>query len=387
MIYLDNASTTQIDQSVLDEMMPYMKEKYGNPGTKYSLGREAMRAIDKARENVANLIGASPEQIVFTSGGTEANNLALSSLLCDPIIGDHVVTTKIEHDSVLNYLHALEKQKDFIVTYLSPDKTGAISVSDVWGALSKSTGMVSVMYVNNETGVENPVSEIGYLCKERGISFHTDCVQAITDREIDVNKIVCDYLSISSHKIHGAKGVGALYVRDTNTLAPIIHGGHHQEFGLRGGTENVPGIVGFGKACELLRSKRDVYDPYVYMLKTEFCAALRHYLANRGIEKVLHINGDSEKQDGKIINLRFDNVDGETLVLLLDACGVCVSAGAACRSHESEPSAVLTAMGLEPDEARNSIRISFSRFNTLIEVREAAKIIADCVRNLYTNIR
>lgn len=385
MIYLDNASTTQIDQGVLDEMMPYLKDKFGNPGTKYSIGREALSAVGKARERVANLIGASPEQIIFTSGGTEANNLALSSLLLKD--SSHIVTTKIEHDSVLNCLRALELQKDFSVTYISPMRNGSVSVSDVADALTESTGMVSVMCVNNETGIENPVSEIGYLCKERGISFHTDCVQAITDREIDVNKIVCDYLSISSHKIHGAKGVGALYVRDTNTLAPIIHGGHHQEFGLRGGTENVPGIVGFGKACELLRNGRDTYNPYVCMLKTEFCAALRHYLANRGIEKVLHINGDSEKQDGKIINLRFDNVDGETLVLLLDACGVCVSAGAACRSHESEPSAVLTAMGLEPDEARNSIRVSFSRFNTLIEVREAAKIIADCVRTLYTNIQ
>lgn len=385
MIYLDNASTTQVDPEVLEAMMPYLTEQYGNPGTIYSFGRNAKKAVEKARVQVASFIGAKPEQIIFTSGGTESNNMVFSAL-ADKLQADgksEIVSTAIEHDSVIKAINSMCIKTNFDSHFVCPNEQGVVETDSIIRRINEKTGLVSVMYVNNEVGSENPVAEIGEYCRKHGILFHTDCVQAAGSHEIDVDKIGCDFLSLSSHKIHGVKGIGALYARNKSLLSPIIHGGDKQEFGLRGGTENVPAIVGFGKACEIATECLRKTDVSTSSLKQIFYSCLLEELKAIGLEEIVHINGDLIIKHGKILNLRFDKVDGETLLLMLDAKGVCVSAGSACRSQENEPSRVLLAMGIEPEDARNSIRVSFSRMNTTSEIEVAAKTIAECARILH----
>lgn len=273
-------------------------------------------------------------------------------------------------------------KRDFDSCFIAPKGSGRVSPDDVKAAIRQETGIVSVMHTNNETGVENPVSEIAKICREAGVLFHTDAVQAAGCSKLDVNEIGCDFLSLSSHKIHAPKGVGALYIRDVSVMRPMICGGASQEFGLRGGTENIAGIVGFGEACEIMQHQLDKDVGIVSEMKWEMYESIKSRLAEHGLGKILHINGEPAHH-GKTLNLRFDDVDAETLLLLLDAHGVCVSAGSACRSHESEPSYVLTAMGIDSEDARNSIRISLSRMNTKREVIRAAEIIVNCVRALY----
>lgn len=383
MIYLDNASTTAIDPRVLDAMMPFMKEQYGNPGTIYTLGRQSSAAVDAAREQVAGFIGAKPEQIIFTSGGTEANNLALHSLTGFGLY-PRLVTTVIEHDSIQNTVTQMEKH-GLNVSRVFPGQDGSVTAEAVRSVLDPSTALVSVMYVNNETGAVNEIPEIGALIQKAGrgaILFHTDCVQAAGTLELDVNELQCDFLSISSHKIHGPKGVGALFVRDPSLIQPLIFGGMEQEFGMRGGTENVAGIVGFGAACDLAR--RSLHDVSVHTstMKQLFWNRLLEHLTEFGLAGILHINGPAVIHTGKILNMRFDGVDAETLVLLLDGRDICISAGSACRSHENEPSRVLLSMGLTAEEARCSVRVSFSEQNTQDETLRAADIMAECVATL-----
>ncbi len=386
MIYLDNAATTKIDPQVLDAMMPYLTEQYGNPGTLYGLGLQAKKAVENARKQVADFIGAKPEQIIFTSGGTEANNLVFSGMEehLKGIGKAGVIISQYEHDSVIRSARRLG-QRGFDVTYIRPDPEGHINLNEVETALAVNRGLVSVMYVNNETGSENDVKEIASVCKKRGELFHTDCVQAAGCYPIDVVEIGCDFLSISSHKIHGPKGVGALYVKDPTILSPLIIGGKSQEFGLRGGTENVAGIVGFGKACELAKQNLHTTQNQCSILKQLFYNHLIEDMTNIGLSPdIVHINGEQIIKHGKTLNLRFDGVDAETLLLMLSTNGVCVSAGSACTSHESQPSHVLTAIGLTPDEARSSVRISFSKMNTEDEVRDAATMFAACVKVLLS---
>lgn len=399
MIYLDNASTTRIDPRVLEAMMPYLTDEYGNAGTLYGLGRKSAEAIAKARQQVADLIGAKSEQIIFTSGGSEANNMVFAGVK-DYLLSvgkTHIVTTAIEHDSVLNAVENLCKTQDIVgdsciksrfdATYIKPRRNSSIYYEDVKKVMEKEpyTGIVSIMHTNNETGLENYwLDYIAEICNQRGILFHTDCVQATGCNELNVDEIGCDFMSLSSHKIHGAKGVGALYVRDKSVMSPIIFGGKSQEFGLRGGTENVAGIVGFGVACEILRLNQKKDIKYIAELLQLLYDNIQKHLTEYGLEHISHVNGGTgASEHSKAINMRFDNVDGETLLLMLDARGVCVSAGSACRSHESEPSHVLLAMGIDAEDARNSIRLSLSRMNSKEEVQEAAKIIADCVCALY----
>ena len=253
----------------------------------------------------------------------------------------------------------MQEQYGFDVTFLDVDSNGCISSEKLVEALRDDTGLVSIMYTNNETGAVNPVESIGEACRKRGILFHTDCVQAAGFYPLDVEKIQCDFLSLSSHKIHGAKGVGALYVRDRSILEPLIVGGRAQEFGLRGGTENVAGIVGFGRACYYIINCTAGAGARIKRLSENFVTELHSRLRDKGLENIIHINGD-ETNVGKTISMRFDNVDGETLLLMLASNDVYLSAGSACRSLESEPSHVLIAMGLTPDEARDSVRVSFS---------------------------
>lgn len=385
MIYLDNASTTKIDPSVLDAMMPFLTDEYGNPGTIYGLGRRAKEAVERARAQVAKFIGAKPEQIIFTSGGTEANNMVFSSLLSflEQSEKTHVITTSSDHVSVLDSARNLCIKRGFDLTELQVNHHGCVELGSLKSELRENTGLVSIMYMNNETGSENPVEEIGAMCHERGILFHSDCVQAAGCCKLDVEKMNCDFLSLSSHKIHGPKGVGALYVRDMSLITPMIRGGSAQEFGMRGGTENVAGIVGFGAACELMNERLHEIDVHNSMLKQIFYNVLEENLKAQGLQNVLHVNGDLIIKHGKTINIRFDDVDGETLLLMLDAKGIYVSAGSACHSHESKPSHVLLAMGIDPEDARNSIRVSFSKMNTEAEVKYAAGVIANCVAALH----
>lgn len=403
MIYLDNASTTKIDHIVLEAMMPYLTELYGNAGTLYKLGKTSADAISKARKQVADFIGAKPEQIVFTSGGSEANNMVFTGLK-EYLLSTgktHIVTTEIEHDSVLNTVKNMCKPQYIVserctkplfdATYIPPMNNWGIHPDividcvDELLAMGKNVGIVSVMHTNNETGLENiGLSRIAEECHSRGVLFHTDCVQAAGCSHLDVDEIGCDFMSLSSHKIHGCKGVGALYIRDKSIVSPVIFGGASQEFGLRGGTENVAGIVGFGKACEILQPRQEDDRRYITELLSILYESIKQHLSEYGLGHILHINGgDDLSLHGKTVNFRFDNIDGETLLLLLDAKGICASAGSACRSHESEPSHVLTAMGISAEDARNSVRFSLSRMNTRDEMLSAAKIIAECVKVLY----
>lgn len=381
MIYLDNASTTRIDDRVLKEMMPYLQDDYGNAGTIYSFGRESAEAIARARGEVADFIGAERhDQIIFTSGGSEANNMVLFGLedYLKNIGKTRILLSEIEHDSLINAANSLIK-RGFDVTYIHPNNAGVITAESVKSLLDEycDVGLVSVMAVNNETGIENEVYGIGGVCDTYNVLFHTDCVQAAGCFEIDVDEIKCDFLSISSHKIHGPKGVGALYAKDKSILKPMIYGGTSQEFGFRAGTENTPGIVGFGAACDVLND--ELYKDMGYMedLLIKLYSELNDNLKNNGVGNILSVNGRGHRV--KTVNLRFADIDAETLLLILDASGVCVSAGSACRSHESEPSRVLKAIGLSDEEARNSIRISVSKYTTLDEIKEAAEIISVCV--------
>lgn len=396
MIYLDNAATTQIHPEVLEAMMPYLKEQYGNAGALYGLGRQSADAIATARKQVANLIGANPDQIIFTSGGTEANNLAIlgSRRFLEKKGKKHIITSMTEHDSVLNAISALcnplscneEKciKDEFYTTFISVDKYGHISLEDLHKKISNydDIGLVAVMCMNNEVGVLNPVVGVGALCKERDILFLTDCVQAAGNIGLDVNKIGCDFMSISSHKIHGPKGVGALYIRDRSVLSSLINGGDEQEFGLRGGTENVAGIVGFGKACELARCGLDERRDTVITYKERFCQILKDCLKCDNLENEMIINGLHPRYPGKTLSITFSGVDAQTLVLMLDSKGICISAGSACRSHEMKPSRTLLAMGLDEEAARSTVRISFSEFNEYHEIERAANIMALCVKGL-----
>lgn len=387
MIYLDNAATTKIHPDVLKEMMPYLTEEYGNAGTKYSIGTKAYNAILKARRQVAEFIQASPDQIIFTSSGSEANNLAINGSLkyISKKGKNRILVSSVEHDSILKTVDTINKRNDFSVGYIHVNKEGKIDVAELMNQLSKNdVGLVSVMYENNETGAVNPVSQVGLLCKRYKTLFHTDCVQAAGWLPIDVDEFNCDLLSISSHKIHGCKGVGALYVRNKKILTPQIRGGANQEFGYRAGTENVAGIVGFGAACELARERlRDMSREY--NLKWVFWNKLSEEADKLGIKDIIHINATPVDERSKTLSIRFDGVDSETLLLLLDVYGICVSAGSACKSHETKPSQVLMEI-MSEEEARSTIRVSFSTMNTEEEVVEAAETIVGCVSLLVKNM-
>ena len=394
MIYLDNSATTPIHPEVLKAMMPYLKGGYGNAGAVYRIGRESAKAIQKAREQVAQLFNASADQIVFTSGGSEGNNMVFSygmRCMLEERGKKHVVISQIEHDSVYEAATHMFKpsgkadiKDDFYTQFIHTKSDGTVDVKHLEALLDEdeSIGLVSVMYVNNETGAVNPINHIGEICRERGIMFHTDCVQAAGCHAIDTNTIGCDFATISGHKIHAPKGIGAIYIKDKTLARSLIYGGANQEFGLRGGTENVAGIVGLGKACDLICSDFGTQRVTVSLLKRLFYGNMISYLKEVNLEDRIHVNGASVGDVGKTLNLRVENIDSETLLLMLDAKGVCISAGSACHSHKSEPSRVLTAMGLSDDEARDSVRISFSSTNTPAEVEEAAAIFSSCIEAL-----
>lgn len=388
MIYLDNAATTKPYPEVVTEVLPYLINAYGNPGSLHPLGIEAKKAVEHAREQVAKYIGAKPNQIFFTSGGTEANNMVFSMLAGYLKASElMVLTTRIEHESTLKAINRLKYKYGIGVRYLDVHMDGTVTYDKEIEQLIRDgkIGLLSMMAVNNETGFcladDLQFKRLKLMSPNESMLVHTDCVQAAGYENIDVDWLGCDFMSISAHKIHGLKGAGCLYVRrNSPILDPLILGGLDQERGLRGGTENVPGIVAFGKACEILSddSNRCAEENWISLnnLSDSFRCDLERRLKANGVAYTINSNTN------KIINVRFDGVDAQTLVLMLASKGVCVSAGSACRSQESEPSYVLQALGLTADQARQSIRVSFSADNTQEELSEAAKIITECVVSL-----
>lgn len=375
MIYLDNAATTMVSDEVIAAMRSYEKFAYGNPGSIHSMGRDAAKAIARARKQVAKPIGANPENIIFTSGGSESNSLAIVGLAnyLKSKGKTHIITSTIEHPSVLEAIKALFYM-GFEVTYLPVNEKGYLPASNLIGAIRDDTGLVSIMSVNNETGNQLPTHSIGLICHQKNVLFHTDCVQGYGCTDIDVEDDCIDFLSVSGHKFHAPKGAGFLYARKKELLSPIIYGGG-QEFGLRSGTENVASIVGLGIAAKNMWENAGT----TYKRNNK----LRNLLISLITSEVsgVHINGNPY-EGSKTVNLRFDDVDGETLVLLLDALDIIVSAGSACSAHSALPSHVLTALGLSEKEAKSSIRISFSDMTTEDEVRIAAKRITTAVKDL-----
>lgn len=364
-------------------MMPYLTESYGNVGALYGFGHSLTHAIRKARQQVSTLFNCDSDHVIFTSGGSESNSAVFQGLK-HKLAEDgkkHIIVSAVEHDSVLKAAKALTRD-GFYITCVRPDENGVITPKAVEDAMCEDTGLVSVMFVNNETGAVNDVEGIGKVCHDHGILFHTDCVQAAGQYLIDVNKCYIDFASVSAHKIHGPKGVGALYLRNRD-ITPLICGGAEQEFGLRGGTENVAGIVGFGAAAELAVKNLCEDMISISTMKQQFYNALREVLTSLGIDNtILHVNGRSVVSQGKILNLRVDGVDAQTLVLMADAKGVCISAGSACCSHDINPSHVLTVMGLSKEQAASSVRISFSKYNREAEVIAAAERLAVCIEIL-----
>ena len=373
-IYLDYNSTTPVDPRVLAAMLPYLAENFGNANSIHSSGQRARAAVDAARQAVAELLGAKAAEIVFTCGGTEADNLAIFGIVnpCDQP-RKHVVTTAIEHHAVLNTAQALEKQ-GVDVTYVPVSREGIVDPGDIREAIRPETVLLSVMLANNEIGTIQPIEEIGRIAAEEDVYFHCDAVQAAGKMAIDVRKLGVDLLSISGHKLYAPKGVGALFVKAGTELGPMFFGGHHER-DRRPGTENVPGIVGLGKAAQLAMENLDADAPRLAALRDRFENAL---LALPGVR----VNGSVRGRAPNTSNLSFDAAGGEALVIALDLQGVMCSSGAACSSGAVEPSHVLTAIGLTPDQARSSLRFSLGRPTTEQEIDEAIRIIPPVVERL-----
>jgi len=371
-VYLDNNATTPVLPEVLDAMRPYFGEHFGNASSIHHHGQETRAAVERARESVASLLGSRPAEIVFTSGGTEADNLAIFGLARP---GDHIITSTIEHHAVLNSCKQLQ-ERGIEATFVPVDGRGLVNPDDVKRALRSNTKLVTTMFANNETGVIQPVEDIGRICAEADVYFHTDGVQAASKIPIDVRAIGCDLLSISGHKFHAPQGVGALYVRKGTKLDPLFYGGSHER-SRRAGTENVPGIVGLGKAAELAMKAFAAGED-------REMAAQRDMLETAILDKVdsTGVNGAGAPRVPNTTNVYFDYIEGEALIISLDLKGLSVSTGAACSSGAIEPSHVLTAMGLRPDRARASIRFSLGKQNTAGDVDFVVELVPAAVERL-----
>ena len=374
-IYLDHAATTPVSKAVLEAMLPFFNESFGNASSVYGTGREARKAVETARRQVAAAIGAEPRDILFTGGGSESDNLAVKgTAFALKGKGKHIITTAVEHPAVLNTCRWLEKQ-GFEVTYLMPDAEGRISPEDVLGAVREDTVLISVMAANNEIGTLEPVEEIGRIAREKGIAFHIDAVQAVGAIPVDVNAWNADLLSLSAHKFNGPKGIGALYVRRGTRLDSLIHGGE-QERGLRAGTENVPAIVGMGKAIEDAAS--------ALAGNAEKARALRNRLTEGILSAVpgAKLNGPKEGRLPNNCSVSFDRIDGEALLLRLDLAGIAGSSGSACTAGSQEISHVLRAIGLTDEQAKGSLRLTVGPENTEEEIDEAVKAVQEIVEDL-----
>lgn len=355
--YFDHAATTRVKEEVLREMIPYFNMQYGNASSIYSIARQSKRAIEDARQKVANAINSKVKEIYFTSCGTESDNLALKGVAyANMQKGKHIITSKIEHPAILESCKTLEKQ-GFSITYLNVDEEGSISLEELEKSIRQDTILISIMFANNEIGTIEPIKQIGEIAKKYQIIFHTDCVQAIGNAKIDVNEMNIDLLSMSAHKFYGPKGVGALYVREGIQFDRIQDGGH-QEKNKRSGTENVAGIVGLGKAIEIADKNLDEHIKKLTDLRDYYFSQLKKKIPN------CKINGSTEKRLPGNANVSFPNVDGEELLLKLDEKGICASTGSACSSGSSNPSHVLVAIGLDKEFANGALRITLGDDNT-----------------------
>jgi cysteine desulfurase len=375
---MDHASTTKVDDEVVKEMLPFFSKYYGNPSSIHAFGREAREAVDTARTHVGDLLGARDDEVIFTAGGTESDNLAIKGIAYlnkerKNHKGPHIITAAIEHPGVLEVCRYLETQ-GFKVKYLPVDQYGLIDPEELRDSISQNTFLITIMFANNEIGTIEPIEEIGKIAHDHDIIFHTDAVQAVAKVPIDVKKYHIDLLALSSHKIYGPKGVGALYIRNGVKLQPIIHGGGHEK-GLRSSTYNVPGIVGLGKASQLA-NQRMVKD-------TAHMKTLRDLLIKNllGIEES-YLNGHPEKRLVNNAHFRFTGIEGESLLLGLDEQGIASSTGSACSSQKLQASHVLLAIGLDPVQAHGSIRLSLGRENTKDEISYVSSVLPDVVNRL-----
>jgi len=374
LIYFDNAASTAVHPEVVKEMLPYFDVQYGNPSSIHQFGRKTKNAIEKARKQVAALIGAEPSEITFTSGGTESNNTIFYGCPSAKSEPSHIITSSIEHDAVLEPIREFEKN-GCQVTYLPVDEHGIVNSDDITNSITPQTVMVSIMFANNEVGTIQPIKEISKICNKYQIPLHTDAVQAAGKVPINVKELGVDALSISSHKINGPKGVGALFIKKGLTIAPEILGGG-QENGMRSGTENVASIVGFGKACDIAKEKLNENISHFQTLHSSMLARI--------VKEIPHVklNGHTEKRIFNNIHLTFLGVNGEDLIIKLDEHGIAASTGSACSVHTQKASHVLKAMSFNHEQITGSLRISFGYMNTLDEVKQAVEVLKKVVAEL-----
>ena len=374
-IYLDNAATTMLNGEVLQEMMPYFTDIYGNSSSLHSFGRESVSAVDNARDIIAKCINATSNEIYFTSGGTEANNWAIRGIAhANKKKGNHIITSAIEHHSIIDCCKQLEKE-GFEVTYLPVDKTGLVSVSELIHEIRPTTTLVSIMAVNNEVGTIQNLKAISELVKFYGAYFHVDAVQALSSIKLDVQEMGIDLMSISAHKIHGPKGAGALYIKKGVKIDPFMIGGE-QERKKRGGTVNVPAIVGFGKACELNERDFEFKNKKLFELSSYFISKVEYEIPD------IKINGNMSQKANGIVSISFRSVEGENLIMMLDMKGIAVSSGSACASGSLEKSHVLVAMGLSDQEVRGTVRFSFGIDVTRDDIDYVVRNLQEIVENL-----
>ncbi len=373
-IYLDNNATTRTDPDVLAEMLPYLTDLYGNPSSMHTFGGQIHKKIEEARAKVAALINADPSEIIFTSCGTESDNTALMNAVEASPRKRHIITTRVEHPAVLNFCHHLGR-KGYRITYLPVNTLGQLDIDSLFRSIDDDTVLVSVMYANNETGVIFPIQEIAETLSDRGIIFHTDGVQAAGKLPLDMKTLTADMLSISGHKLHAPKGIGALYVRKGSRFHPYVIGGH-QEMGRRAGTENVASIIGMGKAAELAMQDLEKEKEYLSGLRDRLETGLLKTCPNA------RINGDADSRLPNTTNISFEYIEGEAILLRLNEYDICASSGSACTSGSLEPSHVLRAMGVPYTAVHGSIRFSLSRFNTEEEIDRVLEVMPGIVKEL-----
>jgi cysteine desulfurase len=374
-VYLDHNATTPVHPEVLEAMLPFFKDKFGNASSVHEYGREAKDALEQSRETVAKVINAVPSEIYFTSGGTESDNLAVQgTALAQTKKGKHIITSQTEHPAVLETCKILKKE-NYEITYLKVDRYGFINPDDLRKNIRADTILVSIMHANNETGIIQPIEELSETAKEKGVSFHSDTVQSFGKLPIDVKKIPVNMLSISSHKIYGPKGVGALYIRKGTRILPMIHGGHHER-SRRAGTENVSSIVGLAKAAEIALRDMEKLNLQLKNLTESFFKKLTDKIPD------VFLNGNMERRLASTLNISFKGVEGESIILSLDMKGVAVASGSACTSGALEPSHVLSAMGIDPALAQSSIRFGFGRSNTMEDVDYVVDVLPEIIDRL-----